>query len=282
MEGVKIRSRARWINEGEKITKYFCNLENRNFTSKCMNSLIKENGTIIKEQSEILNETMTVYKKLYTKKEETEIDLDTLFRNFDIPKLNTSEKLKLEGPITYQEMLHCLKKSSNNTSPGFDGYTYEFFKLFWKDLGYFLLRAINASFIKEELPDSLKRGVITCLPKGNKDKLLLKNWRPISLLNTSYKLASSCIAERLKTVLPNIINEDQTGFISGRYIGENVRLLYDIINYTEKNKIPGMLLLIDFEKAFDSVSWKFLFKVLEYFNFGDSFKKWIKVFYTNV
>ena len=79
-----------------------------------------------------------------------------------------------------------------------------------------------------------------------------------------------------------IINEDQTGFISGRYIAENVRLLYDIIDYTEKEKIPGMLLLIDFSKAFDSVSWGFLFNVLDFFNFGRSFKKWFKVFYTNI
>lgn len=149
-------------------------------------------------------------------------------------------------------------------------------------MGHFLLRAINACYNKGELTESLKRGVITCLPKGNKDKLLLKNWRPISLLNTSYKLASSCIAERLKTVLPDIINEDQTGFISGRYIGENLRILYDVIDYTEKNEIPGMLLLIDFEKAFDSVSWCFLFKVLDFFNFGHSFKQWVKLFYTNI
>ena len=68
---------------------------------------------------------------------------------------------------------------------------------------------------------------------------------------------SSCIAERLKAVLPSVINDDQTGFISGRYIGENIRILYDILYYTEKHKLPGMLLLVDFEKAFDSVSWNF-------------------------
>ena len=190
--------------------------------------------------------------------------------------------MEIRGPITYSELLYCLKKTSNNTSPGFDGFTYEFFKFFWKDIGQFLLRAINDSFYEGELSESLKHGVITCLPKGNKDKLHLKNWRPISLLNTSYKLASACIAERLKSILPYIINEDQTGFISGRFIGENIRLLYDVIDYAEKNAIPGMLLLIDFEKAFDSVSWDFLFDVLNFFNFGNDFKQWIKVFYKNI
>ena len=99
------------------------------------------------------------------------------------------------------------------------------------------------------------------------------------MLNTSYKLASSSIAERLKLVLPSIINEDQTGFISGRYIGENIRILYDVLQYTEDHNLPGMLLLINFEKAFDSVSWDFLFNVLNFFNFGDSFIKWVKLLY---
>ena len=110
----------------------------------------------------------------------------------------------------------------------------------------------------------------------------MKNWRPISLLNTTYKLASSCIAERIKSVLPIIISNDQTGFIPGRYIGENTRLIYDILFYTEVNYLPGLLLLIDFEKAFDSVSWKFINEVLDFFNFGPSIKLWIKTFYTNI
>ena len=282
MEGVKIRSRARWISDGEKVTKYFCNLENRNFVSKCMNSLKNKEGEIISEQSEILKETMQFYKKLYSIKDRNATDLESLLGNYDIPRLCESNKNKLEGPITYSELLFCLKKTSNNSSPGFDGYTYDFFKFFWNDIGAFLLRAINECFVKGELSDSLKYGVITCLPKGNKDKLYLKNWRPISLLNTSYKLASACIAERLKCVLPYIINEDQTGFISGRFIGENIRLLYDVIEYAEKNAIPGMLLLIDFEKAFDTVSWDFLFDVLDFFNFGNDFKQWIYVFYKNI
>jgi hypothetical protein len=123
-----------------------------------------------------------------------------------------------------------------------------------------------------------KQGVITCIPKPGKLRNLLKNWRPISLLNFSYKLMSSCIAERIKTVLDSIIHKDQKGFIPGRFIGEKIRLLYDIIFDTQKQNIPGMLLLIDFEKAFDTVSWSFNNKVLEVFNFGDSIKSWIQLF----
>ena len=123
-----------------------------------------------------------------------------------------------------------------------------------------------------------KQGVITCLPKPNKSRHYLKNWRPISLLNVVYKLASSVISNRLKTILDKLINQDQKGFIAGRFIGENVRLIYDVLFETKHQDIPGMILSIDFEKAFDTVSWKFMKKVLEYFNFGPSVISWISIF----
>ena len=123
MEGVKIRSRVRWISDGEKVTKYFCNLEKRNFVSKCMNSLKNSKGETISDQSEILNETRQFYKKLYARKDRNSTDLETLLSDYNVPRLCESEKNKLEGPITYSELLYCLKKTSNNTSPGFDGFT---------------------------------------------------------------------------------------------------------------------------------------------------------------
>lgn len=127
-----------------------------------------------------------------------------------------------------------------------------------------------------------KLGIITCIPKEGKPKQYLKNWRPISLLNVVYKLASGCIAERLKKVLDKLISSDQTGFLKGRFIGENIRLVYDLMNYTEQNQIPGLLMLIDFEKAFDSISWRFIYQTLDLFNFGDSIKDWVKTFYSGI
>ena len=94
-----------------------------------------------------------------------------------------------------------------------------------------------------------------------------------------YKIASASIANRLKTVLDKLISNGQSGFISGRYIGENTRLVYDLMQLVDKNNIPGLLLLIDFEKAFDSLSWSFMQKVLSSFNFGPSIIQWISTFY---
>ncbi|MCG7891056.1 MAG: reverse transcriptase family protein, partial [Candidatus Thiodiazotropha endolucinida] len=110
----------------------------------------------------------------------------------------------------------------------------------------------------------------------------MKNWRPLTLLDVIYKIASGTIANRLKSVLDTLIDKDQTGFLKGRYIGENTRLIYDVMNYTEQNNIPGLLLLIDFEKAFDSVSWVFIQKVLKFLNFGPEFCRWIETFYCKI
>ena len=108
---------------------------------------------------------------------------------------------------------------------------------------------------------------------------LLKNWRPLSLLNTDYKILTKLLAIRLQKVLPSIISEDQTGYIKGRYIGENIRTILDVFEYTNNQVNPGAMIFLDFEKAFDTVSWDFLLKALKKFNFGENFIKWIKVIY---
>ena len=93
---------------------------------------------------------------------------------------------------------------------------------------------------------------------------------------------SKVIATRLKNVLPYIIHHNQTGYLKERYIGETIHSIYDIMSYTDKEHIPGLLIFIAFEKAFDSVEWKFLINCLEAFNFGSNFLRWVKLFDKNI
>lgn len=284
MKGKLVRSRVQWIEEGEKPTKYFCGLESKNFTSKIIPKVEKEGGIIVTNQFDILKEAKSFYENLYKNNNSTCTvdDLNHSLNNLDFSKLTDDEKLNLEGEITIEEASWALKKMKNNKTPGSDGFSTEFFKFFWRDLKHFVVDSLNYGLQEGELSVTQKQGIITCLPKDNKPRHFLKNWRPISLLNTVYKIGSGVIASRVKKVLDKLINLDQTGFISGRYIGDNIRLVYDILQYTEEQDIPGLLLLIDFEKAFDSISWDFLLSVLQFFNFGESFIKWVKVLYTNI
>ena len=109
----------------------------------------------------------------------------------------------------------------NEKRPGSDGFTNEFFKFFWNNLGKFVFRSINYGYKTGQLSITQKQGNIICIPKGDKPTQFMNNWRPISLLNTVYKVASSCIAEQIKSVLPILISNDQTGFIPGRYHTRN-------------------------------------------------------------
>ena len=280
LKGVLLRSRARWVEDGEKPSSYFCSLEKRNYVNKCMNKITLDNDTCVTNKKEITNVVKDFYKDLYTKRDVQDAAVSDLVNN--LPALSDIEANKLEGLLTLDEISYALKNMKNGKSPGSDGFPVEFFKVFWRQLGGLVLRSINEGFSKGQMSNTQKEGVIICIPKSDSDRDKLRNWRPISLLNTVYKIGSCSIANRLKTVLPDIINDDQTGFVRNRYIGDNIRLIYDTISYLSLNNEPGLLLCLDFEKAFDSLDWNFLHKVLNAFGFKHDICRWIKSFYTNI
>ena len=109
----------------------------------------------------------------------------------------------------------------------------------------------------------------------------MKNYRPISLTNTDYKIIAFVFARRLQTIIDKLISNSQTAYVKGRFIGLNARLILDIFDFCEENNCDGILLFLDFEKAFDSVEWNFLVKSLVKFNFGPEFIAWIKILYCN-
>ena len=209
LEGMIVRSRAKWIYEGEQNSKYFCNLEKRHFVQKAMCFIQKDDGDIIHDSNLITQEVKTFYENSYASRENNIIHCN--IDNINTPTLPQEESDSLEGPITLQEALSSIKQMKNNTSPGSDGFTAEFLKLFFTDLGTLMLRSINYGFYSGQMSVTQRQGVIVCIPKEGKEKQFLKNWRPITLLNTVYKIASSCIAARLKnkTVLPKLIGDDQ-------------------------------------------------------------------------
>ena len=166
----------------------------------------------------------------------------------------------------------------SNKTPGTDGLPAEFYKM-WKDISTLLVSAVNYAFESGCLSITQRRGVIKLIPKKDAELYYIKNWRPITLLNTDYKIAAKALTNQIKSVLPSIINNDQTGFMKNRFIGENIRLIDCIIQYAAKENIPGLLLFIDFEKAFDSLEWSFIVNSLHFFGFGPSIINWVKVLY---
>ena len=113
-------------------------------------------------------------------------------------------------------------------------------KNFWSYIKQFLLESINYALMHGELSVEQKRGIISLLPTKDKDWLYLKNWRPISLLNADYKILAMPLALRIIDFVPELINEDQTGYTKGRFISSNIRIIENIMIYTESNNIKGI------------------------------------------
>ena len=170
----------------------------------------------------------------------------------------------------------------HNKTPGSDGLPVEFYKTFWSDINEPLVKALNYSYNIGKLSFTQKRNIIKLIPQKDTELYFIQNCRPLSLLNTDYKIAAKSIASRIKSFLPKLIDSDQTVFMKGRFIGEKIRLIDCLITYTASKNIPGLLLFLDFEKAFDILEWSFMRKVLECHGFGESLINWVKIFYNNI
>ena len=283
------RSKMKWVEQGEKPTKYFYNLEKTNYEKKLIREVKLENEEIISNPSQVNKEIEAFYRKMYTAKINDNMDnhaYEHKFKDFiedlDIPQLSDEEQSFLEKDLTINELKEGLTSFADNKSPGEDGFTKEFYQTFFDLLCKDLLNSYNEAFCKGSLSVSQKRGTITLIPKGDENLTELKNWRPISLLNIDYKILSKVLARRMEKVLPKLVHSDQTGFVNGRYIGQNIRLLNDIMEYTDIKKLPGIFLFVDFEKAFDTIEWSFISNTLEVFKFGCNFQKWFSVIYNNI
>ena len=229
----------------------------------------------------ILKELESYYKQLYKYQKIDTKNIEQFNKSID-KKLTDDNKNSIEGPVSEYECATALKAMQNNKSPGSGGITTEFYKIFWCDIKSYYVKSLNYSFENGDMTVMQKQGLISLLPKKNNDLGNLNNWRPLTLLNTDYKIIKKTISNRIRKYTSHIIEDSQTGFIKGRYIGENIRLIQETIEALEEENHPGLILFADFEKAFDSISHDFMFNCLKCFNFGTDIIRWIKCFYNDV
>ena len=281
--GVMLRSKADWVEVGEKSTSFFLKLENRNRQVKNISMLINEGGDEIKGQDEILKEELRFYQSLYTqpKDKPNRENARNCFLEENIPNISNEDKTFCDADISLEEVGIALKELKNGKTPGTDGFPPDFYKFFWTEIKELVYESILFVAEKGEMSIDQRRGVINLIPKKDKDVRMLKNWRPISLLNTDYKIITKTLATRLKKVLPTVIHPDQVAYLKNRYIGQNIRTILDIMEYTEKEDKEGLIAFLDFEKAFDTIDWRVLDDALKSFNIGQEFRNWVKRVYSN-
>ena len=278
-----IRAGVKWIEQGEKNNKFFLGLERSRVAKNTIDSLKRGDNTneIVTKNEEILYEIYKYYSNIFTenKNDETILENFNLFKNgLRINKIKDDQQQLLENEITVSEMTNALKFMNAGSSPGLDGIPTEFYRVFWEDIKNPLYNSFMHALNTGILSLSQRKGVLSLLYKGNDlDKESLKNWRPISLVNSDYKILTKLFAIRIKKVIADLVHENQTGFIKGRNISQTLRELDDILEREKTLNNSHFLLAIDFEKAFDTISTKFVFQMCKEYGFGPSFLRWMSI-----
>jgi len=278
-----IQSRVQIYEEGEKSTAFFLNQIKQNKIKSTIRKLMDDKTELV-DQSSIMNKLNDFYSKLYTKDKKCKTGnwIKNLRSNGLVPQLSEVENEKLEAPLDVTELKEMLEKCANNKSPGNDGLTKEFYLFFWDVIHKTLFNSYLESIKVGKLTVSQRQNLISLIEKTGKDKTLIKNWRPISLINFDTKLLSKTYAERLKNVMPTLVHPNQVAYVKNRFIGEGLRTIDETMQYTKRKNIEAYAIAVDFEKAFDSIDWNYLWEALESFNIPKSFIDMIKLLYNDI
>ena len=209
----------------------------------------------ITDQDEINKQIFSFYQSLFSNRQSR-----CIFR--PLPKLTSEQTLSYERIVSEDEVFKKSKSIDNNKSPGNDRLSKEFYKCLWDEVKKPFLASIYKAFLNQELSTSQKQAVIKMLEKKDKDKRFIQNWRPISLLNTDMKIISKFLSTRIKGILPYLVSYNQTAYVKNRFRSVSGRLILDILEIAKTLALEGILVTIDIEKAFDSVSHCFLLQIL--------------------
>uniref|UniRef100_A0A803TV12 Reverse transcriptase domain-containing protein n=1 Tax=Anolis carolinensis TaxID=28377 RepID=A0A803TV12_ANOCA len=223
---------------------------------------IKTEGKIVNSDEEIKEVFQRYYENLYSKDNINPEAITEFLGKLKLDKITEEQRRELNKEITEEEILKVINSLDSNKTPGPDGFIAGFYKLGLKEAISFLKKLMNQALQSKVIPDSWKEATIVMIPKEGLDMSEVKNYRPISLLNTDYKIFTKILANRLKDFLVEWIGEDQTGFLPARSIKDNVRIIIDALEYYEQhNQTEVGFLSLDAEKAFDNLNWNF-FKLL--------------------
>ncbi|KAL4255818.1 hypothetical protein AB1N83_014347 [Pleurotus pulmonarius] len=208
--------------------------------------------------------------------------------------LTEEQKETMKNPITHHEIETALKLSENNKAAGIDGLTYEFWKQLLKDERHEMkTRGIQEvpkvlEILKALFNDVEEHGTIEgsnlaegwmCPIYKKGDRSLISNYRPITVLNTDYKLLTKALTIRIGEVSPGLLHKSQAGFVKGRRITDQTQLIKMVINYADITETNGAIVALDQEKAYDKIEHDYLWKVLEKFGIPNRFINTVKSLY---
>ena len=265
----------KYIQESGDNTKYFYLVANGKHRRKKIFQLEQEEGTITGQEN-LKNYITDFYRGLFGVEAPNNFSMDEDLTS-DITQISAEENNILTKAFSEREVHEAIMQMEKNKVPGPDGFPAEFYRRFWEIIKCDLLNMFE-SFHRGELPlYHLNFGHIILLPK-KENVVQIEQYRPICLLNVSFKVFTKVATNRVTEVAQKVILPTQSAFMSGRHILEGVLVLHETIHELHRKKMDGILLKIDFEKAYDKVQWPFLQQVMRMKGFNPRWCQWIEHF----
>jgi hypothetical protein len=275
-------SSASWLRYGDTCSKTFFDFHRIGKKKALMRELETNSGTVSGQQ-DLAHYVTSFYTRLYTSdadSPDTSAAQELCWQS--VPsRVSVDANEGLVGSLSVEEVAKAIRALPKGKAPGHDGIPMEFFHECENEIAPDLHQAFSALLKEGETSEFINKGIITLIPKSG-DHARLNNWRLITLLGSIYKILAKLLAGRLQAVLPNIIRQNQTGFVEGRSISDNVFIAQESLGWAEESNQDLVLLLLDFEKTFDRIEWGFLFGALERLGFGSTWIRWIKALYKGV
>ena len=271
------RSKCAYYELGERPTSYFFGIKKSKYNARTCHAVYDETSQkTVTDTEGILKLQYEFYTDLYSRDESVHFNLNNEYN------ICISEEIKLmqQSEILSEEVAQAIKGLPNNKTTGNDGIPIDFCKVFWSKLKPMYMELIDEVYKRKELHNTALSGVINLILKKQNTKML-KLMRPITLLNSDYKILEKVIANRIEPGLDEIINEDQRGFQKNRQICSNIRMIFELIKHTEDEDLDAMILSLDFMKCFDRIEFDALFGALKFFGIAEKIIDWTKILYKN-
>lgn len=273
-ENWRQKSRALWLQAGDKNTSFFHKHAEARKQFKSVKE-IHHHDVVVKDFEEIKRAAHDYFKDLYSAPQEPPLDPQIYPMNMIPHCVQDPTNAMLMAPISMNELRSALDSMEPDKAPGPDGFPVRFYLSCWDIISADLLRMVKKSQSCSKIGGGINSAFLALIPK-EKGAANFSRFRPISLCNSSYKLITKIIANRLKKILPAIIPENQGGFIKGRKILDNIVLVQEAVHSSWHRKEKGMVIKLDLANAFDRVKHEFLFMVMEKMGFSPAITKWIK------
>ena len=255
------RAKVDWLRDGDKNTKYFhCRSTERNKRNYIL-SLENEFGIWVEEESQIGGMLVQYFSKIFTLSNPTH--LDPMLEGV-LPVVTNEINEGLNRPFEPSEVQGALKQMKAGTAPGPDGPPPLFYKQYWGKVGQEVTSAVLAALNVGIVRSQLNHTFLTLIPKIHSPRKVI-DFKPISLSNVLYKIVAKVVANRLKILLPKLISEHQSAFISGRLIIDNILIAHETLHHLKSkrsSRMGYMALKLDMRKAYDRVEWVFLEKII--------------------